>query len=101
MIEWSMVTREMDIPTFKIGSKIDQNGAAARAMRENQEVSVKIPRGVYGPRMVISSVPVTREGNVVGALSICLPRLNPLAAAFNDFAPRITEFLPEGGVIYN
>lgn len=99
-VEWSMATRQLDVPAFKVGARLSADGAAARAMLEKQEVIVKLPRGVYGPRMLISSVPVVRDGEIVGALSIGLPRLNPLAAAFNDFAPRITEFLPEGGVIY-
>lgn len=100
VIEWSLVTKQLNIPAFKEGAQLNKDGGAARAMREKQMVTVKIPRGVYGPRMTISSVPVTRDGEIIGALSICLPRLIALAQAFDDFAPRISEFLPEGGVLY-
>ncbi|MDP4178487.1 MAG: methyl-accepting chemotaxis protein, partial [Bacillota bacterium] len=39
-------------------------------------------------------------GNSVGAFSIVLPRLHPVAKAFNDFAPIISEMFAEGALIY-
>lgn len=99
-IQWKEASGQMDLPALQVGRKVSPLGGAARAIRERSRITVNVPHEVYGRGLTITSIPVENEGAVEGALSICHPRVNPLAGSFEHFAPRIARFLPEGGVIY-
>lgn len=99
-IVWQLTSRKFSLDVFKIGAKISADGGSARAMREKKPVTVNLPRSVYGTRISITSTPIVEDGQVTGALSICLPRLHPIAHAFNDFAPIMVKMFPEGAFIY-
>lgn len=44
--------------------------------------------------------PIIDGDDIVGSTIIMFPRIHPLAAAFNDFAPLIGEMFPEGATLF-
>lgn len=99
-IVWSLGSRKFNLDVFKVGSRVNADGGAARAMREKNTVTVNLPREIYGTRVSITSSPIWEDGQVVGAIAFCLPRLHAVANAFNSFAPLMVKMFPEGAFIY-
>lgn len=95
-IVWVQDSPSFKMPVFKIGEKISSDGGAAQAIRSKKTISLRLPASVYGQRINMTSIPVFNEDGVSGALSICFPRMHPVATAFEDFAPLISELFPEG-----
>ena len=89
----------MDI--FKVGSDVSESAIAVRAMKEGKVLTEKVAREKYGKRLVTVAVPLVDDSNnSVGAFSIVLPRLHPVAASFKNFAPIVAELFPEGAFLY-
>lgn len=101
IIVWKAASGGFELEVFEVGQKISGGCGAARAMREKKTVTEKIPRSVYGQRLIVTSTPVVDEDEtVVGAASVIFPRLHPVAAAFDKIAPILTELFHEGSFIY-
>lgn len=100
VVQWKVASETFDLSAINEGNQVSSDGGAAKAMREKKAVTVKIPRSVYGMRVLMESLPVYEEGEIVGALSCCYPILHPVAKAFKDFAPILVEMFPEGGFLY-
>jgi len=89
----------MDI--FSVGSKLGNDSIAHRAIVEKRTLTEKVPRSFYGTRLITVAIPiVNEEGDAVGAFSIIFPRLHPVVAAFDNFAPILAEMFPEGVFLY-
>jgi len=70
-------------------------------MKENKVITENVPREKYGKRLITVAVPLVDDSNIsVGAFSIVVPRLHPVAASFSDFAPIVAELFPEGAFLY-
>ncbi len=95
-IVWVQNSPSFKLPVFQVGNRISNDGGAAQAMRSKKTISIRLPASIYGQRVNITSVPVFNENGVSGAMSFCFPRLHPIATAFEDFAPLISEMFPEG-----
>jgi hypothetical protein len=49
---------------------------------------------------MITSIPIINEaGDAVGAFAMAFPKLHPVAKAFGDFAPILSEMFPEGAFL--
>lgn len=97
---WRKASNEFDLDIFNVGEKINNNGIASRAMKEKKVLTENVPRSLYGVRLKTVAIPlVNDEGEAVGAFSIVLPKLHPVASAFEDFAPIMSGMFPEGAVI--
>lgn len=99
-IVWHLASQKFSLDSLTTGNKVSQEGAAVRAIREKKKVTVNLPRSIYGTRVTMTSLPIGDENEVTGALSICLPRLHPVAKAFDDFAPLMVNMFSEGAIIY-
>ncbi|OGO84541.1 MAG: chemotaxis protein [Clostridiales bacterium GWE2_32_10] len=100
-IVWKIASKNFEVTAFEVGMKIDSQSGIAKAMKQNKTITEKIPREVYGTRLVISSTPVVDENNnAVGAVVTIFPRLHSVAEAFGEFAPILIEMFPEGALIY-
>lgn len=100
-ITWKLASDKFDLDIFNVGGKISSGCASARAIKEKRAVTEKIARSVYGQRLVMTAAPIFNdEGEAVGAVTAAFPRLHPVAAAFNSFAPILSEMFPEGAFIY-
>ncbi|MDT8715977.1 methyl-accepting chemotaxis protein [Clostridium sp. 19966] len=98
---WKAASQEFDLDIFDVGVKINSKSATLRAIKENRTVTEKFPRSLYGIRLTVTSTPVVNEDNkAIGAVSVVLPNLHPVAAAFNKFAPMLSDMFPEGAFIY-
>ncbi|SDI38293.1 methyl-accepting chemotaxis protein [Desulfosporosinus hippei] len=98
---WVKSSESFTLDIFKVGNKLNDDTTTIQAIREKKVLVKNIPRTVYGIRVSIVSIPVLDDnGNSVGAFSIAMPKLHPVAAAFGDFAPIIAEMFPEGSYIY-
>lgn len=98
---WKAASKTFDLDVFNVGNKIDSRSATLLAMKEKRDITVNIPRDVYGTRVTVTSSPIVDEkGNITGAISVVFPKLHPVAAAFKSFAPLIAEMFPEGAFLY-
>lgn len=100
-IKWKVASKKFDMDIFKEGAEVSESAVAVRAMKENNVLTEKVPREKYGKRLLTVAIPLVDDLNTaVGALSIVLPRLHPVAESFSNFAPIVTELFPEGAFIY-
>ena len=100
-IVWRRASAAFDLDIFQLGDKMAENSIASKAMKEKRTVSVNVPRSLYGMRLKTVAVPLLDEnGAAVGVFSTVMPRLHPVARAFSDFAPIMTEMFSEGAVLY-
>lgn len=100
-IAWKKASRIFDMDVFSVGNRVNSEGIAACAMKGKKTLTEKVPRSLYGRRLFTIAVPVVDDDrNVVGCFSTVMPRLHPVAAAFNDFAPILAEMFPEGAFLY-
>ncbi|MFY9324800.1 MAG: methyl-accepting chemotaxis protein [Syntrophomonadaceae bacterium] len=100
-IEWVKSSQKFDIELFKVGYKFGADTGTMKTIRENKTIIQDVPRSVYGMRLSIISIPVVNDsGNAVGAMAIVFPKIHPVAASFNDFAPILAELFHEGAFIF-
>jgi len=99
-ITWKIPSASFDISQFTTGIKLRSGGAPYRCMQTKKEEQENVPRSVYGTRITMIANPIFDEGEVVGSAIIILPRMHPVASAFNNFAPLIGEMFPEGATLY-
>lgn len=98
---WVKASDTFTIEIFTVGNKLSEDTTTMRSIYEKKVLTENIPRTVYGKRVSIVSIPVLdNNGEAVGALSIAFPKLHPVAAAFEDFAPILAEMFHEGAFIY-
>jgi methyl-accepting chemotaxis protein len=101
IIKWRKASSKFEIDIFNVGEKIKSESIAARAMNERRILKENISRSLYGSRFSTVAIPlVNEEDEVVGAFSILIPKLHPVAKSFRDFAPIIAEMFPEGASMF-
>ena len=100
-IAWRKSSEIFDLDLFNVGDVIKSSSVASRAIKDKKTITEDIPRSFYGTRLRTVAIPLTNDNNeVVGAFSILIPRLHPVAKAFPDFAPIVAEMFPEGATIF-
>lgn len=100
-IKWKVSSKKFDMDIFKEGSDVSESAIAVRAMKEGRVLTENVPREKYGQRLLTVAVPLVDDSNSpVGAFSIVLPKLHPVAESFNSFAPVVAELFPEGAFMY-
>lgn len=100
-IVWNLSSDSFRINALEVGQKLNSQSCTLRAINEKKTVTIKMPRSVYGTRIIATSTPVVDEaGGVTGAVTIVYPRLHPVASAFDKFAPILSEMFPEGVFLY-
>lgn len=98
---WKAASKVFDLDIFNVGTKINTQGVIYRAIREKRNLIQKVPRSLYGMRLLINASPIVDEnGEVVGGAAIVVPMLHPVANAFDKFAPIISDMFPEGAFLY-
>ena len=101
IFNWKKASKVFDLDLFQVGQKLNNNSIAMRALNDNKTLIENVPRSLYGVRLKTIAEPLVNEsGEAVGVFSMVFPRLHPVAKAFGDFAPIITEMFPEGAFIY-
>ncbi|HEY1406563.1 MAG TPA: methyl-accepting chemotaxis protein, partial [Spirochaetota bacterium] len=100
-ITWKFASDIFDLPNLKVGVTPSKDGGAMRAIRDKKPITDRIPRSVYGVRIIVNSTPIMNNQNeIVGALSIAFPLLHPVAAGFKHYAPIFADMFPEGMFVY-
>lgn len=100
-IVWNLSSNNFRINALEVGQKLNAQSCTLRAIREKKTVTIKMPRAIYGTRIIATATPVVDEmGTVTGAVTIVYPRLHPVASAFDNFAPILSEMFPEGVFLY-
>ncbi len=100
-IVWTKESHSFEIELLKVGNKLNESSTTIQAIREKKVLSQKVPRSVYGIRLLVVSIPImNEEGEAVGALSAAFPKLHSVATAFGSFAPILAEMFHEGSFVY-
>ena len=84
-----------------MGEKIVEGGFIERCIKTRQEVEGTVERSVYGSRLRLWVAPLLDEdtGEIVGTYGVYVPKLHPVAKAFDIFAPIVANVQPEGAWI--
>jgi len=99
-ITWKAASKVFDIKDFSVGTRLRMDGAPYQCIKNNREEQEKVPRNVYGMRLLMNAWPVTDDSDVIGSAILVLPRLHPIAHSFDDFAPLIADMFSEGAFLY-
>lgn len=100
-VEWKKASDKFDMEVFSVGNKIGSDSIASRAMGKKEMLIEKVPRSIYGKRLITIAIPVIDETDEIrGCFSTVFPRLHPVASAFENFAPILAEMFHEGAFIY-
>jgi archaellum component FlaC len=98
---WKKASKVFDLNIFQIGQKVGKSSIAGQAMREKKRLEQNVPRSMYGMRLHTIAEPIVNDnGDVVGCFSTVIPKLHPVARAFNEFAPVLVSLFSEGAYIY-
>lgn len=97
---WKVASKVFDVPALHVGTRVREGGGPYQAMQERRVSEEKVPRAVYGMRIIMTSIPIIDEQVLTGAMILITPRLHPIARAFKDFAPLMANMFPEGSFIY-
>jgi len=99
-ITWRKSSEIFDLDFFNVGEVIKSDSIVNKAMKDKKTITANIPRSLYGIRLKTIAIPLINDNyEVIGAFSMVLPRLHPIAKAFPDFAPIVAEMFPEGSTI--
>jgi hypothetical protein len=100
-ILWKAASNEFDVDQIKVGIDIRVGSGTYLAIKENRIVEEKVPRAVYGMRLITKNIPIVDEaGLITGCFTLIFPRLHPVGAAFPQFAPLIADMFPEGAFLF-
>jgi hypothetical protein len=100
-IIWKTASDVFDIDALSVGARTRSDSIGNKAASQNKVLTEKIPRSLYGIRLLVNSIPIVNEaGDAVGAFSTFYPILHPMFAAFENFAPILAEMFPEGVFLY-
>ncbi len=100
-IVWKAASNQFDVDEMKIGTDIRVGSGPYLAMRENRIVEEKVPRAIYGMRLITKNMPIVDDvGLITGCFSLIFPRLHPVGSAFPQFAPLIADMFPEGAFLF-
>lgn len=97
---WKFASNEFDVPALNVGSKIRIDGSPYQAMQERRVTDEKVARAVYGTRLFMRSFPIMADDCVYGSFIFVIPRVHPLARAFNVFAPLLANMFSEGALLF-
>ncbi len=99
-VTWKTASKTFDVADIKVGSQVRAGGAPDQAIKGQCEAVEKIPRNVYGMRLIMHASPIFENDAVVGSINVILPRLHPIATAFPVFAPMIASLFLEGAFLF-
>ncbi len=99
-VTWKTASKTFDVADIRVGLQVRAGGATDQAIKGQCEAIEKIPRNVYGMRLIMHANPVFENDAVVGSIIVILPRLHPIATAFSVFAPMIASLFPEGAFLF-
>ncbi|MEN6391607.1 MAG: methyl-accepting chemotaxis protein [Syntrophomonas sp.] len=99
-VVWKVASKVFDVPALNVGTRVREGGGPHQAMQQRKVTEEKVPRAVYGMRLIMTSIPIIDDDLINGCLLLITPRLHPIARAFNDFAPLMANMFPEGVFIY-
>lgn len=95
-------TLRFDPPGTEVGTLNQPGGIAAQIMAHGSIINIKMDRKQYGVPLNAVGGPLWSDGQdaIEGAWFVVTPREHKLIAAFDHFAPKMMEFMREGGVTY-
>jgi hypothetical protein len=100
-VVWTIASESFGMQIVNVGDVLGDHFASMQAVRKKIVLTHKIPGTAYGKPILMTTIPIVNdEGVGVGALNLALPRLHPVATAFNDFAPILAKMFHEGAFIY-
>lgn len=100
-VVWTIASKSFDMQIVKVGDVLEEHYASMQAIREKKVITHKISSAAYGKPILMTTIPIVNdEGIGVGAFNLALPRLHPVATAFDDFAPIVAKMFHEGAFIY-
>ncbi len=93
---------KFEIPGLKVEGGFSNSGPSAQAIQAKQVISVRVPKNIYGIRLLAYSGPIWNESDteIIGAWTLTIPRQHKLVNAFESFAPVVADLLPEGGFLW-
>lgn len=100
-VVWTIASESFGMNIVKVGDVLGDHYASMQAVKQKIVLTNKVPGTAYGSPILMTTIPIINdEGEGVGAFNLAMPRLHPVATAFNDFAPIVAKMFHEGAFIY-
>ncbi|NPV90986.1 MAG: hypothetical protein HPY50_09465 [Firmicutes bacterium] len=89
-------SHKLEITGLKEGQPLVKGGNIERCINEKRMLIRNIERSFYGIRMKAWTWPIIENDQVIGTYGVMIPKLHPVAQAFDHFAGPLSESFPEG-----
>lgn len=100
-VVWTKRSEAFGMRIVEVGDTLGDHYASMQAVREKRILTNKIQGSAYGKPILMTTIPIINDdGESVGAFNFAMPRLHPVATAFNDFAPIVAKMFHDGAFIY-
>jgi hypothetical protein len=90
----------INVAGIQEGEKLVSGGPIQRCINQARPISEAVDEKVYGLRLYVWVMPIFEDDDeqkkVIGTCGVFVPKLHPVAKAFDIFAPILIESQPEG-----
>lgn len=101
-VTYKQSTPQFDIPDVQVNTENKPGGIADTALTKKELFEIKLDASMYGVPVHVVAGPLWTddEQDVTGTWALALPWVDPVTAAFDHFAPMLTDMFPEGAMLY-
>ena len=95
-------TDKFDVPDIKVGMQNKAGGIAEIVLAKKEVVHLRLDASYYGVPAEVYAGPLWTddEQEILGVWALALPIIDPVTAAFEHFAPMLTDMFPDGAMMY-
>jgi len=93
---------KFDVPDVQVGMTNKAGGVADTVLAKKQVINLRLDKDHYGVPVEVFAGPLWTddEQEISGVWVLALPMIDPVTAAFEHFAPILTDMFPEGAMLY-
>lgn len=95
-------TPQFDVSDIEVNKPNKPGGVAASVLKSEKNIDIYLDASMYGVQVHVLAGPLwdDTEKEIVGTWILALPWIDPVTAAFEHFAPMLTDMFPEGAMLY-
>lgn len=101
-VTYKQPTEKFDVPDVQVGVPNKAGGVADTVLNKEQVIHLHLDASYYGVPVEVIAGPLWTddEREISGVWALALPMIDPVTAAFDHFAPILTDMFPEGAMLY-
>lgn len=101
-VTYKQPTEKFDVTDVQVGMPNKAGGVAHTVLAKKQVITLSLDASYYGVPIEVLAGPLWTddETEISGVWVLALPMIDPVTAAFEHFAPMLTDMFPEGAMLY-